>query len=129
MALSSILDKVMAHGKGYVELSGSFRPNGTSAVDNDLNTGTGFSVTRFDVGEFRITLEETWPELVCATFQVQVSSVTDSSIEITNTVDVTSSPATIDIIHLAAGVGADIADGAGNRIHFRLTLRQTDVKK
>lgn len=129
MGLESILDDVLAHGKGYTVIAGSFRPNGASAVDNSLNDGTGFSVARFDVGEFRITMDETWPAYVVGPIcQVEIAGVTDSSFEITaKAIAQSDDPHTFDIIHLAAGVGAEIADAATSRIHFLIVARKTDV--
>lgn len=120
------LKDVLGMNYGEVKLCGSFRPNGTGAVDNTTNTGHGFTVARTGVGTFTITLSDSWHQLISGKFQVQMNAATDLVVQIVGAVDVLSAK-TIPIAVLASAVATDIASNANNRIYFELTLKNSTV--
>ncbi len=122
------LNDVQALGKARVVLTGSFRPNGTGAVDNTLNTGFGFTVARTGVGTFTITLADKWPVLQSAQFQLQLATAVSGDVCM-GAVDVASA-GTIAITYLADNDAApsaagDIASNASNRIFFTLVFQNS----
>ena len=93
-------------------IAGSFCPNGSSAVDNDSNTGAGFTVARSGTGSFTVTLDATYPGLLSAQCSIALNAVADSKVQFG-----------------ATASAADIAANANNRIHFCLFLRNTSLTK
>tara|TARA_R110000751_G_scaffold149908_1_gene254840 strand:+ start:215 stop:595 length:381 start_codon:yes stop_codon:yes gene_type:complete len=106
---------------------GSFKPNGSSAVDNTANTGTGWTVARGGVGIFTVTLGDKYPAVLSATCSVALSAVADTLVQF-GAIDVASAK-TLVVNVITGGSAADIAANAANRIHFCLLLRNTDLTK
>ena len=106
---------------------GSFKPNGSGAVDNDDNTGAGWTVARGGVGIFTVTLGDIYPGILSATCSVALSAVADTLVQF-GAIDVVSAK-TLVINVITGGSAADIAANAANRIHFCLVLRNTDMTK
>lgn len=66
---------IMSRTKDEKRISGRWFPNGSSAVDNTLNVGYGFTVTRLaTAGLFRIDFEKPFPKL--ANFEAKVNHAT-----------------------------------------------------
>lgn len=106
-------------------LSGSFRPNGASAISSANNTGAGFTVARTGTGEFTITLSDSWVALDCATATIQMASATDLTPQ-WGAIDVVTAK-TLVLRTQTAATPTDIASNAANRVHFELVLRNTTV--
>lgn len=110
-----------------VILPGSFAPNGSSAVNNASNAGTGFTVARSGVGTFVITLTDRYVRLRSHSVKVQLATPADTQVQLTAEAVSAATP-TITVTVLTAGVAADIAAAAGNRIHFTLFLSEDTVQ-
>ena len=106
---------------------GSFCPNGSSAVDNDSNTGTGFTVARGGTGSFTVTLDAIYPGLLSGQCSLALNAAADSKVMFGAIDVVTAKTVIINVITTASA--ADIAANANNRIHFCLVLRNTDMTK
>jgi hypothetical protein len=65
-----------------VSLSGSFAPNGSSAVSATSNEGKGWSVARIAAGHFRLTLERKYTTLISAIATLQLASADDKDVQI-----------------------------------------------
>ena len=55
---------MMSRNRGEKRIVMRFFPNGTSAVDNDANVGSGITVTRTGVGAFTLTFEKGFVAIV-----------------------------------------------------------------
>jgi hypothetical protein len=116
----------MLHGQqGLVKIEGSFAPNGSSALVSTSTKGKAFTVARTGVGVFVVTLNDKYAELISTRCGVQLSALADTDV-LFGPIDVISAK-TVTILVKTAGVAADIAANANNRIHFSLTLRNTAV--
>lgn len=118
-------DFVQTLGKGRVVISGSFRPNGSSAIDNTLNTGSGFTVAYTTTGVYTITLSDSYVALVSAQATIAMNAATDL-VPQWGAIDVVTAK-TLVLRANAAATPTDIASNADNRIHFTLVLRNTTV--
>lgn len=121
------LDDVQALGKKYTIVSGSFAPNGSSAVSSASNKGIGWSVVRTSTGLFTITLQDSWVALLSAKSALQLATGDDKYLQF-GTIDVvTNKTVQIRVWDASAAAVADISADANNRIHFELTLSNTQV--
>lgn len=120
-------DELQILGREKKVIAGSFRPNGSSAVDNTLNTGEGFTIARTGVGAFTLTLADKYAGLDAAAFQLALGTPAAAHDICIGAVDVVDAK-TIAFVHYSAGAAADIASAAGNRIHFTLVLANSTVK-
>lgn len=112
---------------GEIVISGSFAPNGASAVDNTANAGVGWTVARTSTGLFTITLQDAYLALNSATAQLQLAAADDKAVQI-GVADVASAKTVQIRVYDTSGAGvADVAANANNRIHFQLRLRNTTV--
>jgi hypothetical protein len=109
---------------GTIVLSGSFAPNGTSAVSSSSVKGVGFTVARTNAGIFTVTLDKVYGELVSANATVQLATPADTQAQIGS---VSLSGKTVVINTLTAGSLADIAADANNRVNFVLVVRDTTI--
>lgn len=121
-----MFDWLQILGKKRVVIAGSFRPNGSGTVDNALNTGLGFSVVRDDVGDFTITLEDRFNGIDSAQISLELAAPGDSNVNFGD-IDVVTA-GTLIVSVFTAGVTADLADDANNRVHFNLTLKNTNIR-
>ena len=108
-------------------IAGSFKPNGSSAVANTDNTGTGFTVARSGTGSFTVTLDAKYPGLLSGQCSLALNAVADSKVQF-GAIDVASAK-TVVINVITTASAADIAANANNRIHFCLMLRNTSLTK
>tara|TARA_R100000656_G_scaffold58802_1_gene45816 strand:- start:238 stop:618 length:381 start_codon:yes stop_codon:yes gene_type:complete len=112
----------------YVKIvCGSFLPNGSSAVDNDSNTGTGWTVARGGTGSFTVTLTDKYPALLSGQCSLALNAAADSKVQF-GAIDVASAK-TVIINVITTASAADIASNANNRIHFCLFLRNSSLTK
>lgn len=117
-----MFNDVQALHQGLQLLEGSFAPNAALAIDATTRLGVGFTVARVGVGVYRLTLSEVYAQLVSAKLLVQLSAFADTNLHL-GAVDLPNR--TIDIRVSTAGVAAEIAANANNRVHFSLALRST----
>jgi hypothetical protein len=110
--------------KGIQWVHGSFAPNGAGAVDATSRLGIGFTVARTGVGVFVVTLDAVYRELVSADVAVQLNAFADTDALLG---PISLSARTVTIFVKTAGVAADIAANANNRLHFSLALRSTSA--
>ena len=108
-------------------IAGSFKPNGSSAVDNTANTGAGWTVARSGTGSFTVTLDDAYPGLLSGQCSLALNAAADSKVMF-GAIDVASAK-TVIINVITTASAADIAANANNRIHFCLVLRNTDMTK
>ena len=108
-------------------IAGSFKPNGSSAVANADNTGTGFTVARGGTGSFTVTLDDKYPGLLSGQCSLALNAAADSKVQF-GAIDVASAK-TVIINVITTASAADIAANANNRIHFCLMLRNTSLTK
>ena len=126
---TNIFFDAQALNPGVKIVSGSFKPNGSSAVDNTANTGAGWTVARTGVGAFLVTLDDGYPGILSATATLAMNAAADSKC-ILGAIDVTTAAGgTVIIRTVTTASAADIAAHANNRIHFCLVLRNTSQTK
>lgn len=124
---------ILNRTNNITEVSGSFAPNGSSAVASTSVKGAGFSVARTGTGVFVVTLNPAvqYAEMVAKTVQLHMgtpdgsyASVTTFTLGSTGTVTITTyiptSPAGVYQVD-----PADIAAAATNRIDFNFKLRRS----
>ncbi len=110
---------------GTVKIEGSFAPNGSSALVASSTFGKGFSVAYTSTGLFTITLTDKYKKMIAANLTAQLSAAADIKLQL-GTVDVVTAK-TIQIRSLAVATLTDIAANANNRVHFSLTLQNTEL--
>lgn len=109
-----------------IRLSGSFAPNGSSALVATSTFGRGFTVVRTSQGLFTITLAEKYVRLRSAQLCIQKASAGIGFVQL-GEVDV-SSAKTIQIrIVDELGAVQDLAADANNRVHFDFDLSNDTV--
>lgn len=127
---SRAFDLVKTLGKGYVILSGRFRPNGNGTIDNTLNKGRGWTVARTGVGEYTVTLQDGYVDAIAIVPGVQVNALLKGCVQLTGAVDVTTAK-TFKIQYQEESAGAlaaaEIASNANNWVHFTAILRNSQV--
>ena len=130
MAAKTFYD-VQAANPGVKIIAGTFKPNGGSAVDNDSNVGTGFTVARTGTGEFTVTLGDSYPGLISAQATTALNTAAATFMQITGAPDVTTAKTVVftalTTTSTAAPVATDIAANANNHVHFVLLLRNTSL--
>lgn len=109
---------------GVSVFSGSFAPNGSSAVDATLNLGQNFSVTRTGTGAFSLVLRSVnGRRVVSAQAHLRLATPADSVVQVGSvTPSTTDGSVTIVLTVLTAGAAADIAANANNRISFDIMV-------
>lgn len=130
MANRNFVD-VMARTRDIKIISGSFRTNGTSAVDSTLNKGLGFTVTRTGVGIYRITLNDKFRELVAAVVTPPSDAGADGNARLVNIKEVNLANKTIDLAIFSGSTGSavleDPSNAAAHRISFTFCFRDTSL--
>jgi hypothetical protein len=112
---------------GEVVISGSFAPNGSSAVDAASNRGTGFSVARTSTGLFTVTLQDSFLALNKGDAHLQLASGDDKIAQLGSIDVVTAKTVQIRVWDISGAAVADVAADENNRIHFELRLRNTTI--
>jgi hypothetical protein len=107
-----------------VSLMGSFAPNGAGAVDQSSIEGPIGSVTRSGVGVFDIVFADSHPGLLAAAATLQLNALADSDVQF-GAYDAANKKITVRV--KTAGVAADIAANANNRIHLVFHFRDTTL--
>lgn len=111
-------------GKGRKVISGSFLPNGASAITADP-LWAGFSVARTGVGQYTITLTDSYLAIVSYRADLQLNAVADLKLQ-WGAIDVVTAK-TLVLTALAVATPTEIASNANNRISFTLILRNSTV--
>lgn len=127
---SRAFDQVDGLCKNPVIIAGRFRPNAAGTIDNALNKGRGWSVARTGVGEYTVTLEDSFPELLAVIPQVQVNTLLKSNVQLTGAIDFpTSKTFKIQYQEETAGAlaAAEIASNANNWVHFIAYMRNSEI--
>lgn len=120
--------KLESLGQGKVLLSGSFRPQGTSALESGDTTPApvkdrGFTVARDDVGKYTVTLLDKWVDLDSSTFGVRTDADDEATVQ-GGAWD--AAAGTLEIKTFVSGSLADLADDPDNRVSFSLVLRSVN---
>lgn len=107
-------------GRKVREISGSFVPNGSSAIDNTQNTGKGFTVAYTSTGVYTVTFSDKYGKRRAAVANLEQATRTQ-------TVEVASvdAPAGTMVIHgfaVGSTTLADITAAAGTRVSFTVTF-------
>ena len=122
---------VQAVNPGVKIIAGTFKPNGSSAIDNTANAGAGFTVERTGTGQYTVTLDDGYPGLISAQATAALNSAAATFMQITGAHDVTTAKTVVftalTTSSTAAPVAADIAAHAHNHVHFVLVLRNTSL--
>lgn len=100
---SRIMRKIMGLNHGEVRVSGSFRPNGASAVSAANNKGNGWSVARTSEGLYTVTFADKYQHLL--SFKAFPRKA-DSTAMLVQAGDYISSSKTVQIRTLVAGGGS-----------------------
>lgn len=114
---------LQSYTPGLRVLSGSFAPNGSSALVATSTKGVGFTVSRSTTGTFLVTL--TAPIVDVVSQLVGRTENTAGTFLVTSTAYSTSARTfTIKAVTPSAqDTAADVAAHANNRIHFTLTVK------
>ena len=107
-------------------IAGTFKPNGSSAIDNTVNKGAGWTVARSDTGKFTVTLDDKYPGLLSGQVSLQHNGAGDKKVH-WGAIDIAAK--TLVIWAITGTSAADLAAHAQNHIHFTLILRNTDMTK
>lgn len=109
-------------------VAGSIAPNAGSALVAGTTRGVGFTAAFISLGVFRLTLLEAYTEITAKKISLQLNALADTDVMFGPFVAaVGTTPATLDILVKTAGVAANIAANANNRIDFELTCRRTGI--
>ena len=135
MGNKATLSFKMAEGREYVDVEGSFPPNGSSAVTTTYSTtglkGRGLaSVVRTSAGLFTLTFQQQYADLVNFTCSLQLASGGDQIVQMgtyTAPTGTTGAVVQIRVWDISGAAVDDIAANANNRIHWRATFRKTSV--
>lgn len=113
---------------GVVVLGISWAPNGSSAVDQTSIKGRGVaSVTRASAGAFIVTLQDVYPACLSIVATLQLASPDDKFAANVGTIDLSAKTFVVRIYDVSAGVAADVAADANNRINLLLILKNSGV--
>ena len=123
---TNIFFDAQALNPGVKIVAGTFKPNGTSAIDNTVNKGAGWTVARTAVGKFIVTLDSVYPGLLSAQVSLQHNGAGDKKVH-WGAIDIAAK--TLDIFCITTASAADLAAHAQNHVHFVLFLRNTSQTK
>lgn len=113
-------------GQGRVGISGSFAPNGSSALAAASMYGTtGWTVAYTSTGLYTITLDDKWLYLLSAWHSLQLHTGSDKYLQ-WGDIDVASAKTLqLRCWDASDAAVADVAADSNNRIHFGLVLKRT----
>lgn len=111
-----------------VRCAGRFRPNGSSAIDNTLNEGVGYSVAWVSTGLFRVTFQRIGYKLVEVGATLMQATPGDQYARVGAYVVANR---TLDIKNwdVSAAAVADLASDADTWISFWAAWQDTRTKK
>jgi hypothetical protein len=116
-------------------VAGAFKPNGASAIDNAVNVGTGWTVSRTGAGAYTILIDCQFYKLLSASFMLSETgastgySIKVMSLPVTDTVAGTTS-VLITYYKNTAGTFAatDLAAATDTWIYFELGFKDSTVR-
>lgn len=115
------LNKLECATPGVSCLSGRFRPNSTSAVNNSYNQGSGFTVSRTSAGLFLVTLQVPCAAIIAVTPSLQLATAANQHVQVSGAVS--ASAGTFSLLVYESGTGAaDVASDANNWVHFTVWI-------
>lgn len=106
-------------------IAGSFAPAGSDPVTDVV--GKGFSVARTDTGEFTITLEDKYVDLIAGIANVQLNAAADVFLQL-GAYDADAKTLIVNAWDISGTGLADISANANNRVNFTLYLQNTKLK-
>jgi hypothetical protein len=118
-------EPLRAAGGERVVISGSFAPNGSSALSAASTYGRGFTVARTSAGLFTITLADQYYQLEAATATLQLASGDDKVVQF-GTYTAASKTITLRVWDISGAAETDVSANANNRIHFCLVFKNTN---
>lgn len=108
-------------GRNNREVSGSFAPNGNSALVAANTYGLGFTVAYISTGLYRVTLLNQYSTLQSATATLQLATKDDKFVQV-GSYDTTNNTIDIRVWDVSGNDVADVAADANNRISFVFTF-------
>lgn len=109
-----------------VVISGSFAPNGSSAVSATSRLGVGWSVVRTNTGVFTVTFTDKWARLVYASAHLRLATAADQHAMLGAYV-AASKTLVINIWDISGAAVADIAANADNVINFECHFQRSTL--
>lgn len=123
-----IFHNMQSYSRGTIYLAGAFRPNGSSAVDNDLNKGHGFTVARSATGVYDVTIEDSFTDFVSIMCNLSHATLADEYVR-PGTIDIANNTFEILAHDGATPAALDIASDVDTFIHFLAILKNTSVNR
>lgn len=121
-------DPLKTLGLQRVKIAGSFGVDGTPAI-TDVR-GKGFTVSRTGAGEYLVTFDDKYVELMDVSVSTQNEGVTPKFTNAGDYDDTGATP-TLQMRHFVEAAGtfavAELANDPNSRIHFSATFRNTSV--
>lgn len=120
--------EIKALSPGLIVIGGSFAPNGASAVSATSRKGMGWSVARTGTGQFTITFNDKFVDLVSAIATLQLNAAAASVVQV-GAWDSSAKTLILTVLTESAGAlaAADVAANANNRIHFEVKFSNTSI--
>jgi hypothetical protein len=112
-------------GGERVVITGSFAPNGSSALSAASTYGRGFTVARTSAGLFTITLADQYYQLESATATLQLATGDDRFVQF-GTYTAASKTITLRIWDISGAAETDVSANANNRVNFCLVFKNTN---
>lgn len=109
-------DVVEVHGRKKRAVMGSFVPNDTSAIDNTLNTGSGFTVAYEATGKYNLTFSAKYGSL-CALTCSLVQATRSQVVEV-KSVSATGGTAVLEGFAVGSTTPAPITAASGTYVTF-----------
>lgn len=123
---TAILSDKRCEGRDYVDVDCSWAPAGTGAPTTTL--GKGVTVTRTDVGTFKVTFANSYVSLVSATGNVMKATAADLFVQFGAYVAATASADAYITVRTQAGATAtEIAADADSRVHCHFVFAKSGV--
>jgi hypothetical protein len=121
-----IFEPLRSFIKEGILIAGSFRPNGTGAVDNALNTGLGFTVARTGVGVFLVTFDDRFASVIRKFTELALDVVAARGTMVT-ALDLSAKTMEITILNTSTGAAADVASDPLNVVSFEVFFKNSTV--
>jgi hypothetical protein len=119
-----IRQQIQTSKNGLLEVKGRFRPNGTSAIDNTLNKGYGWTVA-YSSTKYTLTFTDVFQELICLMPALSLNAADDKYVK-AGTVSVANKTAEIHCWDVSDTAVAAVASNANNWIHFHALLKMSN---
>lgn len=109
-------DFMQTLGRNKVTVCGSFKPNGSSAIDNSLNTGKGFTVAYTNTGRYTVTFSDKYGKIMSAHASL-IQATRSQTVEV-ESIDPQAGTMVIHASAHGAWSLADVTAATGTKIHF-----------